>query len=537
VCEDFSCRRPVTTPEGLSEIIDESLARRRAGRTTELGARIIAGRATTEATQRWAKSHAEFSSGFSRLGELTVSRVGLGTHRVGLDAPEHQAATLAALSSGVNLVDTSPTFAFGDSERLLGLVIGELVEAQKLAREQLVVITKVGVALGAAAEGLQQRRSGEAPPVATCALSPSAEASSSEGESLQGESLQGGAFSLDPDYIRSQIASSLGRLRLQHADICVVQSPEHFLAAGRDRGAFDSAMKQAFSTLEAEVEAGRIGRYGVLTNTASRAEDDPLFVSIEHLVELARQVRGEQHHFSVLEIPVNVVESSALGKRDGSSLVDRANELGLSVLATRPLSPFVSGALLRLVDPPQSQVNDPAAALRAARYRVSAMEAEFETTFAAQLRLTGRVGPGQVLPMSGPLGRALEQAATREQFRLAETTMITPQLRQLLGQLDRALSGPGEAKWHSFRDKYEQAVGVYLAAIHESATEKNRALLAEIDAAAKADDVLALPEKTGAPWARRALLAVAHAPGITSALVGLRTTEQVTQTLALAQSR
>jgi aryl-alcohol dehydrogenase-like predicted oxidoreductase len=115
--------------------------------------------------------------------------------------------------------------------------------------------------------------------------------------------------------------------------------------------------------------------------------------------------------------------------------------------------------------------------------------------------------------------------------------MITPQLRQLLGQLDRALSGPGEAKWHSFRDKYEQAVGVYLAAIHESATEKNRALLAEIDAAAKADDVLALPEKTGAPWARRALLAVAHAPGITSALVGLRTTEQVTQTLALAQSR
>lgn len=73
---------------------------------------------------------------------LTVSRLGLGTMTWGRDTDEHEARDqlVAFLEAGGTLVDTAAPYADGDSERLIGSLIGEVA-----AREDLVLATKAGI--------------------------------------------------------------------------------------------------------------------------------------------------------------------------------------------------------------------------------------------------------------------------------------------------------------------------------------------------------------------------------------------------------
>ncbi|MGA8258188.1 MAG: aldo/keto reductase [Nocardioides sp.] len=85
-----------------------------------------------------------------RLGRtgLKVSRVGLGTMTWGRDTDEHEARDqlIAFAEAGGTLVDTAAGYTDGDSERLVGSLIGDVV-----ARDEIVLATKAGIS----------RRSGE----------------------------------------------------------------------------------------------------------------------------------------------------------------------------------------------------------------------------------------------------------------------------------------------------------------------------------------------------------------------------------------
>jgi aryl-alcohol dehydrogenase-like predicted oxidoreductase len=433
------------------------------------------------------------------------------------------------------LIDTSPTFAFGDSERLVGQELRRLIQGGDLRREEIVLLTKVGVALGAAAEQLEERRRSGDEPLHACPL-----VAQGQSEAPAGASFASGAFCLEPKFLRESLSASLQRLGVAHVDFCLVQSPEHLLAAGKTPVELEAALESAFETLEEEVAEGRIGAYGVLTNTATRPSNDPLFLDLQTLLKAAKKAGGNKHHLRILELPLNLVETFALEKADGVSVLAAAHEHGLSVFATRPLSPFVGGALLRLVDPPAASEQDPETQLKSTRYRIASLEAEFETTLAVALRLAKKAGSERVLPLSGSLGRALEQSETREQFRLAESTMVTPRLRQLLSQLDRSFAGPGDAKWKKFRDDYIRAVGNYLAAIDQFATQKNRQILSDLEkkigtSASFSDANAARPK--GEPWAERALGLLISVPGVSAALVGLRKSGHVEGALRVLHGR
>ena len=79
-----------------------------------------------------------------RLGStgLTVSRLGLGTMTWGRDTDEHEAREQlsAFVGAGGTLVDTAAGYTDGDSERLLGSLIGPVC-----ARDDVVIATKAGV--------------------------------------------------------------------------------------------------------------------------------------------------------------------------------------------------------------------------------------------------------------------------------------------------------------------------------------------------------------------------------------------------------
>ncbi len=75
---------------------------------------------------------------------LTLSRIGLGTMTWGRDTDNHEAADQcrAYIEAGGNFLDTSPIYGDGDSERVIGGMIGTL-----FSRDEIVIATKAGVQL------------------------------------------------------------------------------------------------------------------------------------------------------------------------------------------------------------------------------------------------------------------------------------------------------------------------------------------------------------------------------------------------------
>jgi aryl-alcohol dehydrogenase-like predicted oxidoreductase len=78
-----------------------------------------------------------------RLGAsgLTVSSIGLGTATWGRDTDEHEAADQlrAFVDDGGSLLDTADTYAGGDSERVIGMLLAKNVD-----RADVVIATKAG---------------------------------------------------------------------------------------------------------------------------------------------------------------------------------------------------------------------------------------------------------------------------------------------------------------------------------------------------------------------------------------------------------
>ena len=73
---------------------------------------------------------------------LTLSRLGLGTMTWGRDTDEIEAADQcrAFLDAGGNFIDTASTYGDGDSERVIGGLVGSLFN-----RDEVVIATKAGI--------------------------------------------------------------------------------------------------------------------------------------------------------------------------------------------------------------------------------------------------------------------------------------------------------------------------------------------------------------------------------------------------------
>lgn len=71
-----------------------------------------------------------------RLGEVELTRIGLGTNRL-TNTPGHRRLLEEALDAGVNLIDTAHTYARGESEQTIGAALGTVPD-------DVVVATKGG---------------------------------------------------------------------------------------------------------------------------------------------------------------------------------------------------------------------------------------------------------------------------------------------------------------------------------------------------------------------------------------------------------
>jgi aryl-alcohol dehydrogenase-like predicted oxidoreductase len=72
---------------------------------------------------------------------LMLSNIGLGTMTWGRDTDTHEAVDQARayIEAGGNFLDTSPIYGDGDSERVIGGMIGTL-----FARDSMIIASKLG---------------------------------------------------------------------------------------------------------------------------------------------------------------------------------------------------------------------------------------------------------------------------------------------------------------------------------------------------------------------------------------------------------
>jgi len=157
ICRDFSCQRPLTEARAVPDALREYSLRSRNTGALKLRGRLDVGCATIEGTARYAarivnqpRPTGRFEYGFTQFGKtgLTASRLGFGSYRVDGSDPEHYGALTAALQSGVNVIDTSTNYMDGESERLVGSVLRNVLTKGEVARDEFIVVSKIGYLQG-----------------------------------------------------------------------------------------------------------------------------------------------------------------------------------------------------------------------------------------------------------------------------------------------------------------------------------------------------------------------------------------------------
>ena len=265
---------------------------------------------------------------FRQTQILRLSSIGIGTYLGNADEEtdrRYTEAIIRAVELGVNLIDTAANYRFQRSERSIGAAVTEL-EARGFAREELVICTKGGYLPFDGAPPRDVRGYVEENFIDT-------------GIATWGD-IAGGSHCMTPRYLESQLAQSLHNMNLDCVDVYYVHNPESQLGAV-SRDEFQKRLRDAFAFLEQNVRGGKIQNYGVATWNGFRvAADAPGYHSLEAMVEIAREVGGDNHHFRFIQLPVNLAMPEALvfqNQKLGDeyvTTVEAARQLEITVIAS-----------------------------------------------------------------------------------------------------------------------------------------------------------------------------------------------------------
>ncbi len=315
---------------------------------------------------------------YTPLGRVhpRVSRAGFGCYRVDDRVPSHRRALSDALAAGVNLIDTSTNYADGHSETLVGQALAEAIAGGGSRREDVVVVTKAGYLQGGNLDEARRRARTGRPWT---------------------EVVEYGAdlwHAISPDFLADQLTASLARLSLARVDVFLLHNPEYFLTDAAHRGVprnearlvFYDRAARAFRHLESEVASGRIGAYGVSSNTLVVGHEREDAVSLPRLLSLAGP------GFGVVQLPFNPIETGArepIHAEDGRSALDVALSAGLGVLVNRPFNAFSGSGLVRFADLPAEALRSSGRDAAWEKSRVAELQAWVTSAFAGAAPATG----------------------------------------------------------------------------------------------------------------------------------------------------
>lgn len=307
-------------------------------------------KATQEGTRCYAESfHGRAADGhFRDVHGLVLSSLGIGTY---LGQPDERtdaaytAAIVAAVESGINVIDAAINYRLQRSERSIGAALVQL-EGKGFSREQVVLCTKAGY------------------------LTPDGKMPSDPNRYFFEEYIQRGIFHakdvaagshcMAPRFLQDQLARSLANMGVDCVDIFYLHNPETQLSE-ISKLQFLARVRDAFQFLETSVAKGKIQFYGMATWNGLRQDASARdSLQLAEVVSVAKEIAGDNHHFRFVQLPFNLgmTEALTLGNQsvDGKTLtiMEAASELDVPLIAsasllqgqvTANLPPFVAQAL------------------------------------------------------------------------------------------------------------------------------------------------------------------------------------------------
>lgn len=279
---------------------------------------------------------------FREAQDLLVSSLGIGTYLGPPDAPTDQrytAALVAAVESGINVIDTAINYRFQRSERSVGAAIHQLAE-RGISRDELVLCTKGGY------------------------LTPDGALPAEPNRYFFREYIQPGVFSvkdiaasshcMTPRFLANQLERSLGNLGVASVDVYYLHNPETQLQE-ISKPDFLERLHQAFEYFESVAQAGKIRYYGVATWDGLRQKVGARnALELGELAQVAREIAGERHRFRFVQLPFNLAMTEALTLANQSiggnhkTVMEAAAELGITLVASASL---LQGQLARNLPP------------------------------------------------------------------------------------------------------------------------------------------------------------------------------------------
>lgn len=268
---------------------------------------------------------------FREAQGLSLSSIGAGTYLGPSDEDAdrlYRDALVRCVKLGCNVIDTAINYRCQRSERVVGEAL-KLLEKKGLDREQVLVASKAGFIPS------------DDEPVPDMAGYIRSEYI--EPGILSLEEIVAGGHCLAPRYLENQLKRSLENLGVETMDIYYLHFPEiQLVELSRDE--FHQRLGRAFDYLEKAVAGGQIRFYGAATwDGFRRSPEAPDYLSLEALLEIAREIGGEGHHFRFIQLPYSIAAPEAMTARnqivEGKtySALQAANILGISVATSAPL--------------------------------------------------------------------------------------------------------------------------------------------------------------------------------------------------------
>lgn len=297
---------------------------------------LFPGHATGAGTAAFAQRFAELPDHFRQPDDLKISSLGLGTRNGnpgGIDDLLYRSAVPQLLQGGVNLFDTALSDRMQTSERALGTALRRAFREADAARNEVVVVTKGGYLtvdpLVADSQASARRYLME---------------TYVEPGLIDVDGIANGVHSLDPPFLRDQIARSRRNLGLATIDFYLLEEPE-IHRHGSTASGFRNRLCRAFEALEEAVVDGHIRAFGLCTWDGfllPHTERDHL--SLLDVFQWAMDVGGGDHHLRALQLPYSLAMVGALklpsqiGPAGGTdAILSSLRGTGTVVFASAPL--------------------------------------------------------------------------------------------------------------------------------------------------------------------------------------------------------
>ena len=152
-------------------------------------------------------------------------------------------------------------------------------------------------------------------------------------------------------YLEDQLNRSLKNLGLECIDLIYLHNAMEGQIKDISRDEFIEKLKAVFELYEKKRKEGLIRFYGMATWECFRvAKDNPQYLSLEEVLDIAKNVGGEEHGFRFIQLPFNLFYDQAYMIKnqpfngEQTSILDAAKNLNIGVFTSVPL---MQGRLLQ----------------------------------------------------------------------------------------------------------------------------------------------------------------------------------------------